>query len=145
MPLDHDQRPGAARQLDRGSLLVRQPPTSSGKLLIESVYLAGGRRCGKRVEPGGGESVGDRDDGPFAAAVLAGGAGPVGEDEDILGCPQLAELLKGVIDWGAGGLFERDRAGVASGERRIEFRQRVEYVVRPGRGQRWLLLVAEQR
>ena len=73
---------------------------------------------------------------PLAAAVLAGGAGPVGEHEDLLGCSQLAQRLERVSDRHAGRALERDRARVARGERRVKLGQPVEQRTRVRRRQR---------
>ena len=79
----------------------------------------------------------------FAGAVLAGRAAAVGEAEDLTGVAQLDKRTERVVDRGAGGALERDRARLAGRERRVELSQRVEHPIRCGRRQRLALLAAE--
>ena len=86
LPLDHHQPPVAARELDRRALLVDNRPPRVRELAVEPLGLAlDDRSPGCGATRRGGEPPGDRDGRRSRAAVLAGGAGPVGEQQNLAG------------------------------------------------------------
>ena len=137
LPFDEDERLVAAGKVDRGALFRGEASAVGGELMVKAVGLRVAGSLWKRRHPGLGESVSDRDDGAFFAAVLAGGAGPVSEHEDLLPAAELFELLKRSGDGGAGGSLQGDGAGVAGGERRVELGEPPEHFLGPCGVSRW--------
>ncbi len=58
--------------------------------------------------------------------MLPVGAGPVGEHEDLLGCPELAQRFQSVGDRHSRRALERHRPGVTRRERGVKLGQPVE-------------------
>ena len=133
LAFDHHERVLAAREPDR----LCAAPLTAGHRPWRVRGRAGRSRVATAssgsVPPGRRQALGDRDDGPFAAAVIAGRAGPVGEQQDLTGLTQHLKLPSASSIGCAGGLFERDRARFAGGERRVELRQRLKHHLRVGR------------
>jgi hypothetical protein len=132
MPHDHHQRMLTTRNGDRRTLLVRQPSTVGGELLVKAPRLTCRGVLWDLLKPGGGEALGDRYDCSLIPAVVFGGAAPVHQQQNLAACPERSELVQGREDRGAGRLLQGCGSCLTGGERGIELGERHQYLPRAG-------------